>query len=96
MKLGKTTEDHFEVERQACWITGGFALRINLSAETKSGVRMTLVGADAGSDLAVQGEKIAQWSGVDKWSFLLPNGKPILIVMINDRREYGRLFYPLA
>jgi hypothetical protein len=75
VQVGELTNNQFEVERPGTFISGDFTLRLTVTAQARHGFRITLVGADKGADVAVEGGKTNAWSGTDDWSFMTPEGQ---------------------
>jgi hypothetical protein len=74
VQVGQITNNQFEVERPKTCISGDFALRLTVTAQARSGFRITLVGANQGADVEIEGGKTNAWSGTDDWSFKTPQG----------------------
>jgi hypothetical protein len=77
-QCGEITNKSFEIGRPKTYTSGDFTLSwsVTTTKKDRNGFRITLVGANGGSDLALEGGKTNSWSGTDDWSFKTPKGQP--------------------
>lgn len=72
-QVGELTNSRQEIERSDLRIFGDFRVDLSLTTNRqRSALALTLVGADEGRDLTIEGYKINSWSGVDTWNFVTP------------------------